>query len=165
MKNISIKLEEYMYISLIGKFYSTEVVNNIKFVSFIDDSKKFASPIYLTNSEIVSRKVLVNRAQSFEQKSLKNEELLNKIQSQGSEYEPNYVGRIKTYLASLTEDEMKATLNKLSQNLESLLKEDFIEEDEKILIQKYVEKVCSELNKNIKNEITKKDNENELNIF
>ena len=169
MKNEQLKLEEFMYISLIGKFYSTDVVNGNKLICFASvDKINNTTPIYITSGENYSETTLLNRIKAFEKKVIMNRELLDQISSNEKENKVNFVGRLKTYLGSLKNEELKSKLNLYNKNIESLAKEDFIEDEEKKLIKSYVEYAFGRLNEDLKTDIAKAEiaeKAKELNIL
>lgn len=67
------KLEELMYISLIGKFEYVQICDKKKYLAFTsnisnEDLEAKVKPIYITDLSKVSDKVLLSRIKNFEKK-------------------------------------------------------------------------------------------------
>ncbi|MBE5745693.1 MAG: hypothetical protein E7359_00170 [Clostridiales bacterium] len=67
------KLEELMYISLIGKFDYKHIVNDLTYLCYTSNKEETnknenIKPVYITSTKVVSDKIALNRINAFEKK-------------------------------------------------------------------------------------------------
>lgn len=141
------KLEELIYLSLIGKFCYWEKQKDEMVVCFVaskifnDDIKK---PIYITSSKYTSDKIALKRLEAFEQKVFtKDKSLANTLKNDDT---LSYSRRIKKILSKSYQN--FEVLEQYKINIENLNQEWIIDEFQYQVAKEYVAKKVEEIKAN-----------------
>ena len=147
------KLEEYMYLSLIGKFNEKKIVNGRTILSFIPrESGNDFIPMYITSTEMVKDTTSLNKIKAFESKIFADTKLLEKIKEIKPTKENNdsvcYVKRIKEYIKNNNENK-NYIIESYKNNLDKLNKESIVTLEEKGIASEFMFECFNKENKNI----------------
>lgn len=140
------KLEELMYLSLIGKFDFKNVVDDITYFGYTsrdESSKQGVKPLYITSSKVQSESVGVRRISNFEKKIL-NEVTYIMMPLNGQSYSRRIRNYIKLEVSNKDEKTQNMILKSYKNNMASLLKEGVIDKRQ---CEAAVEYVTTQLNK------------------
>lgn len=134
------KLEELLYLSLIGRF---ELKSKVDFRTYLCFTSVKAckegelKPIYITETNAeVSDDILLKRVNSFENKIFKQEKNNNE--------ELNYIKRIKNFVKNLDKKSTQKVLMNLKHNLGCLEKEEIIDSERAKISYCYVEQLAKD---------------------
>ena len=125
------KLEELMYISLIGKFDFIHKTDFKSFIAFTSTNYKededIIKPIYVTGEDAVSNKIALLKVKSFENKAFKGNKFLkalnqNKIMSGEGQEKISFIKRIKDYINEVYNTQNAKGQAKIRANFESNIK-------------------------------------------
>ena len=141
MKNEQKKLEELMYLSLIGKFVDIQLVNQQKIACFstANRNEKNVAPIYLTGTDVASDNVLLRRISTFENKIFDKEYLDGLKNLSTIDDKVCLIKRMKTFTNTLkTEKDKRTVLSNFKTNTNKLYKAEMISEDELRIVDEFV---------------------------
>ncbi len=144
MRNTQKKLEEYMYLSLIGKFVDIQVINQKTYACFSTKNKKDSkvAPIYLTSTEDVSENTLLKRVSSFEKKVFEDEDYIKNLKTfETSEDKLCFVKRMKAFVDNFENTKEKnIVLKNYKTNTTKLYNAGLIQDEELRIVDEFVEK-------------------------
>ena len=151
MRNEQKKLEELMYLSLIGKFVDIQVINQKKVACFsaATRNENNVAPIYLTGNEVVGDNTLLKRISTFE-KRIFDEEYVNKLEDLStSEDKVCLIKRMKNFSNSLeSEKDKRAVINNFKTNTNKLYKAEMISEEELRIVDEFIDKQFGKIKRN-----------------
>ena len=155
------KLEELIYLSLIGKFFYMNQVGCNTYICFTsqDDKANNKKPFYITNENVIGDKVSLAKLNSFE-KQIYGEELIKKLKDENltsSKEKLNYSKRIKFFIDNVylkNENSKKFITDFFDMNILLLRGEQIIDDMQYESAIKYVHGKFNKANKN-QNLITK----------
>jgi len=137
------KLEELMYLSLIGDFAYKQVKDSKTYIAFKSEMNKGNTnikPIYLTSVDVGSERLQKARITSFEQKIF-NEKTLKAIENYSCG-EINYLRRITIFLSNnyqqFSTTEQKKLLDNFSTNMWGLYSFSVVNDRERKACIKYM---------------------------
>lgn len=135
------KLEEIMYLSLIGKFENVILFGDNKHFCFTSQTNnKFAfKPTYVTNEKIASDNVALLRLQAFEKK-VYNKDYYEKL-LKTAKNKPNFAKRIKMFLENVNQQNLTVryeTRLYYETNLLHLFNNQIIDEDSYYAAKEYI---------------------------
>lgn len=143
------KLEELMYLSLIGDFAYKQVRDSKTYIAFkseMNNGNTNIKPIYMTSVDIASEKLQKIRISSFEEKVL-NEKTLKAIENYSCG-EVNYLRRITIFLSNnygnLNSDEKKELFDNFNTNMWGLYNFGIIDSRERKACVKYMKQEINE---------------------
>lgn len=133
-----LKLEEYMYLSLISDVCGVEIKDKKTFIGFSKKSNLKVNPIYIASTEPTHTTILIKKINAFEQKVF-NGSLLKELQAFNEESEFNFVKKMQAYvnsvriIKSLIDDSnnIDMVVNHYIRNIEDLYTESLITKEEK----------------------------------
>ena len=144
MRNTQKKLEEYMYLSLIGKFVDIQVINQKTYACFSTKNKKNnkVAPIYLTSTEDVSENTLLKRVSSFEKKVFEDENYIENLKDLETEQDRLcFVKRMKVFVDNFKNMRDKNIVFKnFKTNTTKLYNAGLIQDEELRIVDEFVEK-------------------------
>lgn len=150
VKNSFLKLEELMYVSLIGKFDYKHICDTEVYMCFTTTNKEVNSdvklkPVYITSVKVVSDSISLKRVKAFENKIFSEEfnSFLNRDENSAEKhtvlcYSKRMTDFIKSVYVNADLETQKEILNNYKTNLLNLRKEEIIDNDQLEAAMKFV---------------------------
>lgn len=157
MINEQVKLEELMYMSLVGKFDYKHIADDITYLCYTscnDEENKDdkVKPVYITSTKVVSDKIALNRVKAFEKKIFEAD-YVNYLEAEKLNENLSYSKRVKEYINNIYINEdtkaRKAIVKNYKNNLVKLLREEIIDKEQFEAAVEYVTKHFNKFKENV----------------
>lgn len=151
------KLEELMYLSLIGKFDYKHICDGTTYICYTSSNEEEnkdekVKPVYITSTNMASEKISLNRINAFEKKIF-DENYVNLLESEKLNSSLNYNKRIKDFInvSYVNEDSksQKNTVKNFKNNFINLLREEIVDKEQFEAAVEYVSKHFNKFKENI----------------